>query len=123
MGTLYPGLMRVEQQGLIKADWGVTGSNRQARFYSITARRAPAARRRKEGVGSNGVHDAGAVRGSGVTPSETYSSLREWTRRVQALESPREQRGLPWLSSSWLDVKLGLRLKGAVAHVYNWKRG
>lgn len=30
--------------------------------------------------------------------------------RVQALEAMRDQRGLPWLSSSWLDIKLGLRL-------------
>jgi predicted permease len=30
--------------------------------------------------------------------------------RVQALEALRDQRGLPWLDSSWLDVKLGLRL-------------
>ncbi|MGE3492103.1 MAG: ABC transporter permease [Vicinamibacterales bacterium] len=30
--------------------------------------------------------------------------------RIQALEALRDQRGLPWLSSSWLDVKLGLRL-------------
>ena len=30
--------------------------------------------------------------------------------RSQALEALREQRGLPWLDSSWLDVKLGLRL-------------
>ncbi|HEY0966264.1 MAG TPA: PadR family transcriptional regulator [Opitutaceae bacterium] len=37
MGTLYPGLMRLEQQGLIEAEWGVTDSNRQARFYTITA--------------------------------------------------------------------------------------
>jgi len=37
MGTLYPGLMRLEQQGLINAAWGVTDNNRQARFYSITA--------------------------------------------------------------------------------------
>lgn len=37
MGTLYPGLMRLEQQGLVKAEWGVTGNNRQARFYAITA--------------------------------------------------------------------------------------
>jgi transcriptional regulator len=37
MGTLYPGLMRLEQQGLIKAAWGVTDNNRQARFYTITA--------------------------------------------------------------------------------------
>ena len=35
--------------------------------------------------------------------------------RVQALEALREQRGLPWLASSWLDVKLGLRLL-----VRNW---
>lgn len=37
MGSLYPGLLRLEQQGLIKADWGVTDNNRQARFYTITA--------------------------------------------------------------------------------------
>ena len=35
--------------------------------------------------------------------------------RIQALEALREQRGLPWLDSSWLDVKLGLRLL-----VRNW---
>ncbi len=37
MGTLYPGLMRLEQRGLVKAAWGVTDTNRQARFYTITA--------------------------------------------------------------------------------------
>jgi putative ABC transport system permease protein len=35
--------------------------------------------------------------------------------RVQALEALRDQRGLPWLGSSWLDVRLGLRLL-----VRNW---
>ena len=35
--------------------------------------------------------------------------------RIQTLEALREQRGLPWLASSWLDVKLGLRLL-----VRNW---
>ena len=37
MGTLYPGLMRLEQRGLIRAEWGVTDANRKARFYTITA--------------------------------------------------------------------------------------
>jgi len=37
MGTLYPGLMRLEQRGLIRGAWGTTENNRQARFYSITA--------------------------------------------------------------------------------------
>jgi transcriptional regulator len=36
MGTLYPGLMRLEQRGLVRGKWGVTDSNRKARFYSIT---------------------------------------------------------------------------------------
>ncbi len=37
MGTLYPGLMRLEQRGLVRAEWGVTDNNRKARFYTITA--------------------------------------------------------------------------------------
>ena len=37
MGTLYPGLMRLEQRGLVKGEWGVTDNNRKARFYNITA--------------------------------------------------------------------------------------
>jgi PadR family transcriptional regulator PadR len=37
MGTLYPGLMRLEQRGFVRGRWGVTESNRKARFYSITA--------------------------------------------------------------------------------------
>src|SRR5688572_25419318 len=36
MGTLYPGLMRLEQRGLVVAEWRVTENNRKARFYRIT---------------------------------------------------------------------------------------
>jgi PadR family transcriptional regulator, regulatory protein PadR len=36
MGTLYPGLMRLEQRGFVRATWGVTDNNRKARFYAIT---------------------------------------------------------------------------------------
>ncbi|MBV8866406.1 MAG: PadR family transcriptional regulator [Acidobacteriaceae bacterium] len=35
-GTLYPALVRLEQQGRIKGTWGKTGSNREAKFYAIT---------------------------------------------------------------------------------------
>ena len=37
MGTLYPALMRLEQRGLIRGSWGVTDTNRRARFYALTA--------------------------------------------------------------------------------------
>src|SRR6266446_3802502 len=42
MGTLYPGLMRLEQRGFVRSEWNVTDTNRRARFYSLT----PAGRRR-----------------------------------------------------------------------------
>jgi PadR family transcriptional regulator PadR len=36
-GSLYPALQRLETNGLITSDWGVTDNNRQARYYRITA--------------------------------------------------------------------------------------
>jgi PadR family transcriptional regulator, regulatory protein PadR len=35
-GSLYPALYRLEEQGWIKAEWGVSDNNRKARFYSLT---------------------------------------------------------------------------------------
>ena len=35
-GSLYPALGRLEEQGLIEAEWGVSDNNRRARFYSLT---------------------------------------------------------------------------------------
>jgi len=37
MGTLYPALIRLEQHRFIRGTWGVTDTNRKARFYAITA--------------------------------------------------------------------------------------
>jgi len=37
-GSLYPALHRMEQQGWLKAEWGMTEKNREARFYSLTAK-------------------------------------------------------------------------------------
>src|SRR5688572_14824952 len=36
-GTLYPALLRMEQEGWIASEWGASEKNRKARFYSITA--------------------------------------------------------------------------------------
>ena len=37
MGTLYPALMRLEQRGLLRGKWGITETNRKARFYAATS--------------------------------------------------------------------------------------
>ena len=56
------------------------------------------------------------LRRKGHAPSDAARLARAAAGgRIQALEALREQRGLPWLGSSWLDVRLGLRLL-----VRNW---
>ena len=35
-GTLYPALLKLEQEGYISAEWGVSDNNRRAKFYSLT---------------------------------------------------------------------------------------
>ena len=37
-GSLYPALHRLESQGLIESNWGVSENNRRARFYKLTPR-------------------------------------------------------------------------------------
>ncbi|MGH9307894.1 MAG: PadR family transcriptional regulator [Vicinamibacterales bacterium] len=36
-GSIYPALIRLEQQGWIKTQWGVSETNRKVKFYSLTA--------------------------------------------------------------------------------------
>jgi PadR family transcriptional regulator, regulatory protein PadR len=35
-GTIYASLVRLQQRGLIAAEWGASDNNRRARFYSVT---------------------------------------------------------------------------------------
>jgi transcriptional regulator len=36
-GALYPALYRLERQGLLATEWGVSENNRRAKFYTLTA--------------------------------------------------------------------------------------
>jgi transcriptional regulator len=36
-GALYPALYRLEQQGLIESEWGVSDNNRRAKYYKLTS--------------------------------------------------------------------------------------
>ena len=35
-GTLYPALLKLEQEGYITSEWGVSDNNRKAKFYKLT---------------------------------------------------------------------------------------
>src|SRR6516165_9398390 len=37
-GTIYASLVRLQQRGWIRAEWGVSDNNRKAKFYTITKR-------------------------------------------------------------------------------------
>ena len=56
-GSLYPALHRLEQQGLIAAEWGASENNRQAKFYELTR----AGRRQLEAETRNWERMSGAV--------------------------------------------------------------
>ncbi len=48
-GSLYPALHRMEQDGWVRAEWGMTAKNREARFYSLTARGRKQLQQEEEG--------------------------------------------------------------------------
>jgi PadR family transcriptional regulator, regulatory protein PadR len=35
-GTIYPALLRLEQRGWVKSEWGLSETNRRAKFYSLS---------------------------------------------------------------------------------------
>jgi transcriptional regulator len=35
-GTLYPALLKLEQEGYLKSEWGTSENNRKAKYYSLT---------------------------------------------------------------------------------------
>jgi transcriptional regulator len=35
-GTLYPALLKLEQEGFIASEWGVSDNNRKAKYYKLT---------------------------------------------------------------------------------------
>jgi PadR family transcriptional regulator PadR len=66
-GALYPALYRLEHQGLIEADWGVSENNRRAKYYRLT----PAGRKRLGEETASWNHLAQAIaRALAATPQE-----------------------------------------------------
>jgi PadR family transcriptional regulator PadR len=48
-GTLYPALLKLEQEGYIEGDWGVSENGRRAKYYTLTkAGRRQLAREQRE---------------------------------------------------------------------------
>jgi len=64
-GTIYPALLRLEQEGYISSEWGVSENNRRARFYKLT--RTGRRQLQKE---SHRWGKAAAILGRFISPSE-----------------------------------------------------
>jgi len=58
-GALYPALYRLEQQGLIESEWGISDNNRRAKYYKLTT--LGRGRLRDESAGWNRLADAMAA--------------------------------------------------------------
>ena len=64
-GTLYPALLRLEQEGAIASEWGTSENNRKAKFYKLT--RAGRKQLEKE---AREWEQASAIVGRFLSPSE-----------------------------------------------------
>ena len=52
-GTIYPALLKLEQEGAIAAEWGTSENNRRAKFYSADAGRPAAPRQGRAELGGH----------------------------------------------------------------------
>ena len=91
-GTLYPALVKLEQQGWIRAKWGASDNNRRAKFYSLTPRGAPAADRRSRALGARVGHrrPVPQARGAGI-----MSGWRVLLARLREVVPSRPHRARP----------------------------
>ena len=64
-GTLYPALLKLEQEGYIAGEWGVSETNRKARFYKLTR-----AGRKRLASAAREWDDATAIMARFFTPGE-----------------------------------------------------
>src|SRR5688572_25478904 len=80
MGTLYPALMRLEQRGLLRGNWGTTETNRKARFYAVT----PAGRRQLAREKDAWERMAGIIHAlvHGEAWADRMRIFREWIQRL-----------------------------------------
>src|SRR6266540_2827809 len=103
-GTLYPALLKLEQEGLVKTEWRRSENNRRAKYYALTA----AGRRQLAREAREWQETAENVR-RGMPPGEARrQALLASGGLTQAAEAVRDRRGLPWLESITADLRYAL---------------
>ena len=95
-GSIYPALIRLEQQGWIRTQWGVSETNRKVKIYSLTAAgkrscgskwRTGSGRRRWWRDSSRPSHDAGGSFGACSPSSARAVSIASSTARCRRISS------------------------------------
>ena len=81
-GTLYPALLKLEQEGSIAFDWGVSDNNRRAKFYKLTRAGRRQARARDPRMGA---HDRGPRAVPGAGRGRLVRPLRVFFARLAGL--------------------------------------
>ena len=75
-GSIYPALIRLEEQGWIRTQWGISETNRKVKFYSLTRAGVEATQRRGSELGKSN-RAGGEVSGGGVVmPGRSLRSRR-----------------------------------------------
>ena len=87
-GTLYPVLLKLEQEGAIASELGASENNRKARFYRLTRERTQTAPGRDPGLGANGSHHRPILRGE--SGGSEMRDLRRFLKRLATTATRRQ---------------------------------
>ena len=88
-GTIYPALLKLEQEGHISASWGVSDNNRKAKYLPADAGRAPAHRTGNARVGADVGHSRQVSVGRRTV---VMRRARAWLRRMLVVHRPQPPR-------------------------------
>jgi len=90
-GTLYPALLKLEQEGYVTAEWGHSENNRRAKFYSLTpsGRKQLACEAREWQQTADLIATFFALKQASTS---TGTSLTRTTRPITSLEPPKGRR-------------------------------
>ena len=87
-GTIYPALLKLEQEGAIAAEWGTSENNRRAKFYTLTR-----AGRRLLAREERSWEDTTAILARFLAPER--ARVRTWDRQSGAADAGAAGRPLP----------------------------
>src|SRR5271157_3635600 len=123
-GTLYPALLKLEQEGYIRSRWGTSDNNRRAKFYELTKAGQHQVKRATE----DWEHSGCACLGCFAHGERSETSRTNWratwrcTWKMACAPASARRKRAGWRWSAWVGRSRHVRLIANAAVCRGWRR-